>query len=98
MFTYAGLGNALPHSSDRNDEGGDGVATGWGRVGRRLGGHASITFGYQAKASGKDTGWPWPAPGFKGYAHAADPAPHERLVSKVAGWGGRESGMSQYKM
>ena len=31
MFTYAGLGNALPHSSDRNDEGGDGVATGWGR-------------------------------------------------------------------
>ena len=90
MFTYAGLGNALPHSSDRNDEGGDGVATGWGRgddgwVGgwggspynlrlppnasgnRRLGRHASITFGYQAKASGKDTGCGcWPSPGFKG--------------------------------
>ena len=56
MFTYVGLGNALPHSSDRNDEGGDGVGTGWGRVGRRLGGHAFITFGYQPKASGKDTG------------------------------------------
>ena len=34
--------------------GGDGVA----RPGRRLGRHASITFGYQAKASGKDTGDP----------------------------------------
>ena len=51
------------------------------------------------KASGKDTDLGrCPAPGFKGYAHAADPAPHERLVSKVAGWGSRESGMSQYKM
>ena len=55
MFTYAGLGNALPHSSDRNDGGGDGrrgrdgVGTGWGRVGRRLGGHASITFGYHRR-------------------------------------------------
>ena len=37
MFTYAGLGNALPHSSDRNDEGGDGVATGWGRGGDGVG-------------------------------------------------------------
>ena len=36
--------------------------------GRRQGRHASITFGYQPKASGKGTGWPsWPAPGFKGY-------------------------------
>ena len=31
MFTYVGLGNALPHSSDRNDGGGEGVTTGWGR-------------------------------------------------------------------
>ena len=36
--------------------------------GRRLGRLASITFGYQPKASGKGTGWPsWPAPGLKGY-------------------------------
>ena len=32
--------------------GDDGVTT----VGRRLGRHASITFGHQPKASGKDTG------------------------------------------
>ena len=42
--------------------GDDGVTTGLRRghpkLGRRLGGHASITFGYQAKASGKDTGDP----------------------------------------
>ena len=31
MFTYAGLGNALPHSSDRNDGGRNGVTTGWER-------------------------------------------------------------------
>ena len=31
--------------------------------GRRQGRRAYITFGYQPKASGKDTG-PWPAPGF----------------------------------
>ena len=75
------------------------VGTGWGgggegvaRPGRRLGGHASITFGYHRRPPRG------PAPGFKGYAHAADPAPQERLVSKVAGWGSRESGMSQYKM
>ena len=50
------------------ERGGEGVGTGWGRVGRRLGRHASITFGYQAKASGKDTGCGcWPSPGFKGY-------------------------------
>ena len=35
--------------------GDDGVGRGWGGPGRRLGRHA---FGYQAKASGKDTGWP----------------------------------------
>ena len=28
MFTYVGRGNALPHSSDRNDGGDDGVTTG----------------------------------------------------------------------
>ena len=49
MFTYVGLGNALPHSSDRKGGGGNGVGTGWGRVGRRLGGHASITFGYHRR-------------------------------------------------
>ena len=49
MFAYVGLGNALPHSSDRNGGGGDGVTTGWERVGRRLGGHASITFGYHRR-------------------------------------------------
>ena len=38
--------------------GGNGVGTGWGGPGRRLGRHASITFGYQPKASGKDTGDP----------------------------------------
>ena len=71
MFAYVGRGNALPHSSDRNGGGRNEVTTGWERghpkLGRRLGGHASITFGYQAKASGKDTGCGcWPAPGFKG--------------------------------
>ena len=56
MFTYAGLGNALPHSSDRNDEGGDGVATGWGRGGDGVGTGGSaagaaalITFGYHRR-------------------------------------------------
>ena len=34
------------------ERGGEGVGTGWGRLGRR----ASITFGYRPKASGKDTG------------------------------------------
>ena len=33
MFTYVGLGNALPHSSDRNDGGG----TGWGGGGDLVG-------------------------------------------------------------
>ena len=33
MFAYVGRGNALPHSSDRNGGGGDGVGTGWGRGG-----------------------------------------------------------------
>ena len=73
MFTYAGLGNALPHSSDRNDEGGDGVATGWGRGGDGVGTGGTAAGGaclynlrLPPKASGKDTGT-WPAPGLKGY-------------------------------
>ena len=49
----------------------------WPPWGRRQGRHATITFGYQPKASGKDTRWPsWPAPGFKGYR------PCRRPVSK----------------
>ena len=31
------------------ERGGNGVATGWGRVGRRLGRRASITFGYHRR-------------------------------------------------
>ena len=53
MFTDAGLGNALPHSSDRNDGGGNGVGRGWGGgddgVGTArsaAGAAALITFGY----------------------------------------------------
>ena len=30
MLTYVGRGNALPHSSDRNDGGDDGVGRRWG--------------------------------------------------------------------
>ena len=68
MFAYVGLRNANPLSSDRKGGSDDGVTTGWGRggvgvarPGRRLGRRASITFGYQPKASDKDTG-AWPAP------------------------------------
>ena len=44
------------------------VSPRWPRAGRRQGRHATITFGYQPKASGKGTGWPsWPALGYKGY-------------------------------
>ena len=75
--------------------GGDGV----GRARSAAGGARLYNLRLPPKASGKDTDLGrCPAPGFKGYAHAADPAPQERLVSKVAGWGSRESGMSQYKM
>ena len=35
MFAYVGRRNALPHSSDRNSGGGNGVGTGWGRGGER---------------------------------------------------------------
>ena len=52
MFAYVGLGNALPHSSDRNGGGGDGVGTGWGggRPTRSAAGAAAlITFGYHRR-------------------------------------------------
>ena len=53
-----------------NLSGGFGRGSGGGipavqQKGRRQGRRAYITFGYQPKASGKDTG-PWPAPGFPG--------------------------------
>ena len=78
VFAYVGLGNALPHSTDRNGGGDDGVTTGWERggngvgtglrrVGRRLGGHASITFGYHRRPPARTRAAArGPAPGFKG--------------------------------
>ena len=68
MFAYVSLGNALPHSSDRNGGGGDGVGTGWGggRPTRSAAGAARpYNLRLPPKASGKDTG-EWPSPGFKG--------------------------------
>ena len=64
MFTYVGLGNALPHSSDRrNGGGGNGVTTGWERGGNGVGTTRSAAGGASPynlrllpKASGKDTG------------------------------------------
>ena len=63
MFTYVGLGNALPHSSDRNGGGGDGVGTGWGGGGEGVGTARSAAGAARLynlrlppKASGKDTG------------------------------------------
>ena len=61
MFTYVGLGNALPHSSDRNDGGRNGVGTGLRRgddgwVGGR--GARLYNLRLPPKASGKDTGDP----------------------------------------
>ena len=51
-------------------------------MGRRQGARPSITFGYQPKASGEDTG-AWPAPGFtKLPPAAADP---KGKCSNVAG-------------
>ena len=61
MFTYVGRGNALPHSSDRNGGGDDGVTTGWGRgrPTRSAAGAASLyNLRLPPKASGKDTGGP----------------------------------------
>ena len=77
MFTYVGLGIALPHSSDRNnggdDGGGEGVTTGWGGGGDGVG--TARSAGGAAPTEGLRQGHGlWPAPGFKGYtAHAADP-------------------------
>ena len=86
MFAYVGLGNALPHSSDRNGGGGDGVGTGSPQAGRRLGGHASITFGYQAKASGKDTGWA----GAGAWIEGLPPVPPTPLLEGGGGGGTRK--------
>ena len=65
MFTYVGLGNALPHSSDRNGGGGNGVGTGWGGCddGVGTGGSAAgaarlYNLRLPPKASGKDMGDP----------------------------------------
>ena len=51
--------------------------------GRRQGRRAYITFGYQPKASGKDTG-PWPAPGFKGCRPCRRPRDSSRSRSTAA--------------
>ena len=58
MFTYVGLGIALPHSSDRNDGGDDGGGGGDGvRTARSAAGGASLyNLRLPPKASGKDTG------------------------------------------
>ena len=75
VFTYVGLGNALPHSSDRNDGGDDGVTTGWERgydgvgrgspqAGAAAGAAALITFGYCRRPPARTRAL-WPAPGFK---------------------------------
>ena len=47
MFAYVGLGNALPHSSDRKGGGGDGVTTGWG------GGGEGVTTGGSAAGAAR---------------------------------------------
>ena len=74
MFTYVGLGNALPHSSDRNGGGREGVGRGWGggrngvgTGGSAAGGASLYNLRLPPKASGKDTDLGrCPAPGFKG--------------------------------
>ena len=61
----------------------------WGEPprGRRQGRLASITFGYQPKASGQDTGspWQWPAPGFKGYRPCRRPLFMSKFSAFVLG-------------
>ena len=52
VFAYVGRGNSLPHSSDRNDGGGNGVTTG----GSAAGGASLYNLRLPPKASGKDTG------------------------------------------
>ena len=63
MFAYVSLGNALPHSSDRNGGGDDGVGTGWERGRNGVGtGESAVgaarlyNLRLPPKASGKDTG------------------------------------------
>ena len=56
----------------------------WRGPGRRQGRHATITFGYQPKASGKGTGGPsWPAPGFKGLRLTAGRRPKGDYVGPI---------------
>ena len=55
MFTYVGLGNALPHSSDRNGGGGNGVTTGSPQAGAAAG--AFITFGYHRRPPARTRAW-----------------------------------------
>ena len=64
--------------------GGSEVTPRWARAGRRQGRHATITFGYQPKASGKGTArlGSGRRPDLKATAHAADPKDkrqHERV-------------------
>ena len=47
MFTYVGLRNPLPHSSDRKVGGDDGVTTGWG------GGDDGVTTGGSAAGAAR---------------------------------------------
>ena len=53
VFAYVGCGNALPHSSDRNDGGRNGVTTG----GSAAGGASLYNLRLPPKASGKDGLW-----------------------------------------
>ena len=50
---YIGFGD--PEVTPRSPRGDPEVTPRWPRAGRRLGRHSLITFGYQPKASGKDT-------------------------------------------
>ena len=69
MFAYVGRGNALPHSSDRNDGGRNGVTTGSRRgppTRSAAGAARPYNLRLPPKASGKDTGCGcWPSPGLK---------------------------------
>ena len=56
MFAYVGRGNALPHSSDRNDGGDDGVGRGSPQAGAAAGAARLYNLRLPPKASGKDTG------------------------------------------
>ena len=86
MVTYVGLGNAHPHSSDRNDGGGEGVGTGWERghpkLGRRLGGRASITFGYHRRPPARTRAGPGAGARIEGLP-PMPPTPEFRLGQEV---------------